>query len=313
MPVLLVAATGGHLAQLDRLAERIPGVDSSAVWVTFDSPQSRSLLRGRPHVFVPYTAPRDFRTAIRNMRLASDIIGRTEPTLVASTGNAIAMSFLPVARLAGVPAAYIESAARADGPSLTGRMMRRVPGVQLFTQYREWESSAWKYVGSVFDNFATAQRAEPTPIRRVFVTLGTMTFDFRRLVERVLEILPVDCEVSWQVGSTNVSGLGIEVQTSMSSHAVNAEMRRADVVIAHAGIGAALAAMEAGRYPVLVPRESSHHEHVDDHQQQIAARLSYLGLATAKSVTDLTGHDLAAAARRVVLERDALPLLAIAA
>jgi hypothetical protein len=52
-----------------------------------------------------------------------------------STGSAIALSFLPVARLRGVPCHCIESAARSASPSQTGRLLRRVPGVRLYTQY----------------------------------------------------------------------------------------------------------------------------------------------------------------------------------
>ena len=127
MPALLVAAGGGHLAQLDRLAPRIRGVDDDAVWATFDTPQSRSLLRHRRHVFVPYSGPRDIRSTLCNTRIAARVIRQVKPTVVVSTGNSIAVSFLPVARAMGVPAAYIESAARADGPSLTGRIVMIEP------------------------------------------------------------------------------------------------------------------------------------------------------------------------------------------
>ena len=50
-------------------------------------------------------------------------------------------------------------------------------------------------------------------------------------------------------------------------------MREADVVVAHAGVGTALAALEVGKCPVLVPRRLAHGEHVDDHQVQIASEL----------------------------------------
>ncbi|MBC7550376.1 MAG: hypothetical protein H7269_05680 [Cellulomonas sp.] len=55
----------------------------------------------------------------------------------------------------------------------------------------------------------------------------------------------------------------------------------ADVVICHAGTGAALTALEHGHRPVLVPRRAVHHERVDDHQLQIAHELNRRGLAVA--------------------------------
>jgi UDP-N-acetylglucosamine--N-acetylmuramyl-(pentapeptide) pyrophosphoryl-undecaprenol N-acetylglucosamine transferase len=311
MTVLLVAATGGHLAQLDELAPRIPGVDEKSVWVTFDTPQSRSLLRKRNHFFVPYTGSRDLVTVMRNARVAHNIIRKVRPQFAVSTGSAIAVSFLPAARLAGVPVAYIESAARTDGPSLTGRILRRVPGIQLYSQYPDWAAPPWVYAGSVFDAFAATECGPAKPIRRVLVTLGTMTFGFRRLVERVLEILPVDCDVVWQVGVTDVSGLGIEPRTSMPNYEFEREILRADVVIAHAGVGSALSALKAGKCPVLVPRERSRGEHVDDHQCQIAAKLDHLGLAIHRTVDALAPEDIVRAARQSVTRRERVPKLGI--
>jgi UDP-N-acetylglucosamine--N-acetylmuramyl-(pentapeptide) pyrophosphoryl-undecaprenol N-acetylglucosamine transferase len=312
LPVLLVAATGGHLAQLHRLAPRIPGAEDGMIWATFDTPQSRSLLEGETCVFVPFTASRDFRTALRNTRPAAAIIRRARPSLVASTGNAIALSFLPVARLAGIPTAYIESAARADGPSLTGRLLRSIPGVQLFSQYPGWALPPWRYAGSVFDEFDGVAQELPQTVRRVLVTLGTIGFGFRRLVERILAILPDDCDVVWQVGATNVDGLGITSCVNMPSSALQSEMRRADVVIAHAGIGSALASLDAGKRPILVPRERRQREHVDDHQQQIARTLADRNLAVHRPVATLATADLLQAARWTVVQHTTPTRLAIA-
>lgn len=53
---LLVASTGGHLAQIVKWAPRI-GAAEDSLWVTFESPQSESLLDGRRVLKVPYVAP----------------------------------------------------------------------------------------------------------------------------------------------------------------------------------------------------------------------------------------------------------------
>jgi len=58
MKTLLVASEGGHLAQLHMLSERMgPAVDR--VWVTFDTPQSHSLLVGQEVHFAPFAGTRD--------------------------------------------------------------------------------------------------------------------------------------------------------------------------------------------------------------------------------------------------------------
>ncbi|HEV7492695.1 glycosyltransferase [Baekduia sp.] len=312
MTSLLVAASGGHLAQLHRLARRLDAIEEDRVWVTFDGPQSRSLLEGEKVVFVPYVGPRDLRMALRNTWRARKILTEYEPNAVVSTGSAVAMSFLPLARLRGIPTIYVESAARADGPSLTGRLLQRVPGVQRFSQYRMWADDTWRYVGSVFDGFKPVPATAP-PVGRplkIVVTFGLIEgYGFRRLVERLLAILPADAEVLWQVGDTDMTGLTMTACRSLPWLDLTVAMKEADVVVAHTGIGSAIDAMECGKCPVLVPREARHGEHVDDHQRQIAAELAAAGLAIYRSAEELTFGDLRAAMEVRVEELSDPPMI----
>jgi UDP-N-acetylglucosamine--N-acetylmuramyl-(pentapeptide) pyrophosphoryl-undecaprenol N-acetylglucosamine transferase len=55
-------------------------------------------------------------------------------------------------------------------------------------------------------------------------------------------------------------------------------------------------ALDAGRAPILVPRERQHGEHVDDHQRQIAEELDRRGLAIHASAESLSMEDLDRAA-----------------
>lgn len=307
-PTLLVASTGGHLKQLERLSHRLEGAPPPHLWVTFDTVQSRSLLEGREVVFGRHTHSRDVVGAAANVRLAERLLRTRDVEAVVSTGAAVATSFMLPARLRGVRCHYIESAARSDGPSLTGRMLRVLPGVRLYTQYRAWERGPWRYRGSVFDGFeAVRPPPEPPPIRRVVVTLGTIRYPFGRLVRRLAEILPPDADVLWQTGSTQAGEVGIAATASLPSAELEAAMRDADLVIAHAGVGSALSALEAGRQPLLVPRRSAHGEHVDDHQEQVAAELESRGLALVREPGALTRDDLEAAAGRAVRPASSVP------
>jgi UDP-N-acetylglucosamine transferase subunit ALG13 len=229
---------------------------------------------------------------------------------VISTGSGIALTFLPLARAKGLRATYVESAARSRGPSLTGRILANVPGVRLGTQYRSWADERWMYVGSVLDGYAPAPSLRPPEIRSVVVTLGTIPYDFRRLVERLMAIVPDGVATTYQTGVTNVAGLRIPALVEMPRHELDAAIHAADVVVAHAGTGSALAALEAGKCAILVPRERAHGEHVDDHQQQIAGELAGRGLAISRSVPELTREDLIEAAR-IRIERVSAPPLHI--
>jgi UDP-N-acetylglucosamine transferase subunit ALG13 len=165
----------------------------------------------------------------------------------------------------------------------------------------------------VFDGFQVIERtgeaAASTAIRRAVVTLGTQPdYGFRRLIVRLVELLPRNAEVLWQVGNTDVGGLGIDALQWVDQATLNRALAEADLVVAHAGIGSAISALEAGRLPVLVPRRRAYREHVDDHQQLLAAALSSRALAVVREVDDLTTVDLGMAARMSVVPADTNPL-----
>jgi UDP-N-acetylglucosamine transferase subunit ALG13 len=278
-----------------------------SLWVTFDSPQSRSLLAGRSVEYVRYSPSRDGKSTLTNMAAATRILSRDHFDVAVSTGATVAVSFLPVAHTLGIPSYYIESAARTSGPSLTGRLLQLVPGVRLYTQHRRFANRRWTYAGSVFDAFAATPLPQPKPISRIVVTVGASeTYGFSRLFQALARILPTSIEVLWQTGCADVHTLGIPGRRQVAAAELQAAMAAADVVVAHAGVGSALSALEAGKVPVLVPREVAHHEHVDDHQFQIAADLGARGLAVVRRVEELTFADLVGAANQRV-ERATAP------
>lgn len=303
MTTLLVASTGGHLKQLHRLHRRLVGIDGPFRWATFDTPQSRSLLDGEGVDFVHFVGGRDPGNVLRNVPLANSILRRHGVDTIVSTGSAMALPFFALGRTRGLNLHYIESAARSDGPSKTASMIARIPGVNLYAQYPAWAAGRWHYRGAVFDSFVPADEppARPTRLRKVVVSLGTFKdYGFQRLVLRLLQILPADADVLWQTGDTDVSGLAIVGHHAIPERQLTEAIREADVLVAHAGVGTALAALEVGKCPILVPRRVSHGEHVDDHQIQIARELSGRDLALSVEADELTlAHLLDAAGRQV--------------
>jgi UDP-N-acetylglucosamine transferase subunit ALG13 len=296
---LLVTAGGGHLAELHRLAERLVGLDQDRLWVTSESEQSRSLLRDERVVFARDAAPRDAKSILANVPLARRLLSSGELDCVVSNGSGIALSFLPLADATGLPCHYIECAARTIGPSVTGRIVKALPNVSTYAQYRRWASGGWRYAGCVLDGFAPVPRAKPGRVSRVLVTVGSV-FPFRRLAERLVRITPPGTELVWQLGATDVAGLPIAARPSLAPDVLARLNEQVDVVVAHAGIGCALAALDAGKRPVLAPREHRYGEHVDDHQQQLAVELAERGLAVARPVDSLTFEDLEQAAEHGV-------------
>ncbi len=308
MTTLLVANEGGHITQLHRLVPRL-AIDDDIVWVTTRTPQTESLLAGEVVHWCGPADPRDVGHVLRNARSVSPIFRRYTVSQVVSTGASLALSALPQAAMRGIPAYYIESATRAMGPSRTGALLTMVPAVKLFTQHESWASGRWRFAGSPFDVYAT-DATPRKPLRRAVVTLGTQgRYGFRRAVERIRQILPTDVEVLWQTGSTDVSGLGIDARESVPFAELNRAVHEADVVVTHAGTGAVLGALDAGQYPVVLPRRQCYGEHVDDHQVQTAFEVTQRGLAVVRDPAHLTLGDLCDAASLRVTQRSRPPLL----
>jgi UDP-N-acetylglucosamine--N-acetylmuramyl-(pentapeptide) pyrophosphoryl-undecaprenol N-acetylglucosamine transferase len=305
MTAVLVATTGGHLAQLFDLAKRMVDLDPDRLWVTFDAAQSRSLLHGSRREFIHEIKERDVVGVWRGAGFARKLFASVRVSCVISTGSGIALSFLPYAALRGIAAHYIESSARVGPPSLTGRVLQRIPGIRLYRQYPHAARGRWRYAGSVFDGF----RAVPMPtrpVRRIVVTVGGVGRSFPEMVEQLAGIMPTDAEVVWQTGETPVMHLGLRARPFMPGAELTAAMREADVVIAHAGCGSALDALNAGRCPILIPRDRKRGGLVDDHQVELARWLAERGLALYREAGTVAAADLEMAAAHSI-ERVADP------
>ena len=268
---LLVASTGGHLAQLVKWSKAI-GSTGDSLWVTFRSPQSESLLRNRRVLYVPYVAPRDVtRTVSAFFRMARDIDWETEAfTAAVSTGAAVGVAGLAAARLHRVPATYIESISRVNGPSLSGRIVSLDRSISTYCQYQHWAGGRWKFLGSLFEDFHRIDRIR-TNRPRLFVTLGTIRpYRFDSAVDAILDTGLADSETVWQVGATTRSSLPGRVVQQLSASEFERCAKEADVVVTHAGVGTIMQLLDMGIYPVIVPRRAHRKEHVDDHQCEIA-------------------------------------------
>jgi len=299
---LLVASTGGHLAQLHRL---VPALELSpdSTWVTFDHPQSRSLLAAEEVAYIPYIPPRGFREAAGAVGTARKLIRELRPEVVLSTGAAIAAPFLGVGAARGVPAYYLESVSRFDGPSLTGRVLRRMPRVTTYTQHHGWAGRGWRPGPNVMAQFAAvANPTAPVGPLNVFVTLGTIKpYRFDRLVDAILDVAPNDVTLTWQLGETGRDDLPGVVNRLIDADSFDEAISQADVVITHAGVGSALRILELGKMPIMVPRDPAHGEHVDRHQFQVATFLDQQGLGLLRTPDVLSIDDLIQASENRVV------------
>lgn len=118
--VLLVCSTGGHLAQLHRLEPWWR--TRERVWVTFDKPDSQSLLEGERCVWAHHPTTRNLRNLVKNTRLAWRVLRRFRPDVIVSTGAGVAFPFFLGAKLVGARTVYVEVYDRIDTAPLTSRL-----------------------------------------------------------------------------------------------------------------------------------------------------------------------------------------------
>jgi len=253
--------------------------------------------------WVPYVGSRQLRRAITSVPAALHILKAHRPGLVVSTGAALALPYLLAARSLRIPVTYLESATRLVGPSLTGRVLQRIPGVDLNHQAKEWVGSntRWKPYGSIFDAYTAISAERCHPPRSVLITLGSERFSFTRAIAMVMACSPKG-HLAWQTGHTDAPhDLPGEVRAWWPGDELAAAARAADITITHAGVGSILMVLRAGRCPGVIPRSAEKGEHIDDHQEQLAGVLESRGLVVVAREDDDLGELIDRACGRQVV------------
>lgn len=120
MKAMLVCSSGGHLAQLYQLRSWWEGHER--VWVTFEKPDSLSLLESERVLWAHHPTTRNIPNLLRNLRLAWSAVRRERPDVLVSTGAGVAFPFFLAAKAHGVRTVYLEVYDRIDLPTMTGRL-----------------------------------------------------------------------------------------------------------------------------------------------------------------------------------------------
>ncbi len=127
---------------------------------------------------------------------------------------------------------------------------------------------------------ASGRRPGPVPGGRalIFVTVGTQ-LAFDRLIMGVDEWAGAagGREVFAQIGPTRLRPRHIEYAQFVSPEECHERMAAAKAVVAHAGMGTILTALEMGKPLLVMPRRAALGEHRNDHQLATAHRFAELG------------------------------------
>lgn len=110
----------------------------------------------------------------------------------------------------------------------------------------------------------------------ILVTLGTQKEQFTRLLDYI-EKSKIKDEVIVQAGYTKFDSKKMKIFDFISYDEMEEYINKCDVVITHAGTGSVLTPLKKGKKVIICPRLAKYHEHVDDHQVELAEVFSEEG------------------------------------
>lgn len=117
----------------------------------------------------------------------------------------------------------------------------------------------------------------------IFVTVGTQ-LPFDRLISAVDEWagLRQISGVIAQIGPTSLAPKHVTVKPFVAAEEFQKFVSEASLIVAHAGMGSIITAMELGKPIVVMPRRASLGEHRNEHQLATAAHLKSRGIHVAE-------------------------------
>ena len=286
--------------QLSSLVDRFAEVEDR-IWVTVATPQTESLLAGEHVCWVGEAPTRDWRAVGQNAVKIRKLFRSETIDRAISTGSSLALSALPQAALRRIPTHYIESVTRTDGFSLSGRILQRIPGISLYTQWPHLATPRMAVLRLRARWIRMASHHTPSGDQR-----GRRSRHVRPLRLPAFARTPLGDHPHRRAGAL-ADGVDRCLRTrhrrsdQPAAQELSAAIEAADAVVAHAGAGISLTALQAGKIPLLAPRLASQGEHVDDHQTEIARYLNKLDLAVVADADEVTWDLLTSmTARRAV-------------
>ncbi len=114
----------------------------------------------------------------------------------------------------------------------------------------------------------------------IFVMLGTQNNDFHRLldeIEKNIENGNINEEVIVQAGFTKYKSDKMKIFDVTSKEIVEKLIKKANLIITHAGVGSIEMSLKNHKKVIAVPRIKKYREHINDHQKDIEQEFNKRG------------------------------------
>ena len=110
-------------------------------------------------------------------------------------------------------------------------------------------------------------------IGMIFTILGTQKFQLNRLLKEIDELIEtgeITQEVVAQIGVSDYEPRNYKFFRYIDKSQFDEYIAHASLIITHSGVASIITALKAKKPVVVYPRLQKFHEHVDDHQLDIA-------------------------------------------
>jgi UDP-N-acetylglucosamine transferase subunit ALG13 len=110
----------------------------------------------------------------------------------------------------------------------------------------------------------------------IFITVGTHTQQFNRLIKEVDNLVKIGVikdHIIAQIGNSNYIPKNIEYRKFLPEEERNKILKTAKLVITHGGAGSIIDVLSTGKKPIVVPRLKELGEHINNHQLDLCKKL----------------------------------------
>lgn len=274
----LVCTSGGHFEQMTNLEEFYDQFDH--FWITNKNKQTLSQLENEKAYFIEaahFKQPMGYGKQIPAIAKA---IAAERPTHILSTGSG-RTTFVPflLAKLLSKPFIHIDTFSIVHGYSKFGTFMLKL-GQPILSQWADPVNSKVTYIGPIFKNLKQIP-AKPDQ-GHVFVTLGTRSESFARLIEAVESLVQkgvIRERVVVQAGHTPYSSTRLEIFDYCTPDEIDAYIANARYVITQESAGIGTKCLKFNTPFVVMPRDYKYGElpAASDMNEDLHLKLEELG------------------------------------
>lgn len=117
---------------------------------------------------------------------------------------------------------------------------------------------------------------------KIFIALGSQKFQFNRLLKEMDDCIGLSGMPEWEVfaqtGSSTYQPQRYSYTNFLPKEEYEKQISNADLMIVHGGAGTVMSGLAQGKRIIVYPRKKCFHEHIDDHQREIAVAFQKRGM-----------------------------------